>query len=392
MHRRRQLFMKVGIALMFLVSGVVSLVSTPSQVARASTTSCPDGTGYGGQKAIPSATGPTQGGHGCVIIVHSGATEVFTYSGALQQWTVPAGVTSIELHVVGAGGGGSLEGPGGSAGGNGGGGGYATGTLSVIAGGVYDIIVGQGGRHHCRAENVELLSLEQRRNFSFGGGAAGYGDAGYDCSWASGGGRSALRTFSGTDDIITAGGGGGGGYSGNGGAGGGSVGQNGDGGTGASTHGGGGTQLLTANGGFGSEDGHAGIQYLGGPAGFDTSAPSEAGGGGDEAFVERLWRAALTRNPTDAERGLAVEWLAAELGREQESRQEATGEAIGPVEATAIGDPHTIHRQTLLPQPEGLALGGLTQIPSAGSLPQQHLGGEVVALGVGQAQQVVHRS
>jgi len=51
-------------------------------------------------------------------------------------------------------------------------------------------------------------------------------------------------------------------------------------------------------------------------------AVAEAGGGGDEAFVERLWRAALTRNPTDAERGLAVEWLAAELGREQESRQE----------------------------------------------------------------------
>jgi hypothetical protein len=146
-----------------------------------------------------------------VVIIHSGGTEVFAYTGAVQQWTVPAGVTSVELHLVGAGGGAAVQGQGGSTGGTGGGGGYATGSQSVGAGDAFDIIVGQGGRHHCWAENVQTLTEEQRRNFSFGGGAAGYGFAAYDCSWASGGGRSAVRIAGGGDDIITAGGGGGGG-------------------------------------------------------------------------------------------------------------------------------------------------------------------------------------
>lgn len=92
-----------------------------------------------------------------------------------------------------------------------------------------------------------------------------------------------MRTSGGTDDIITAGGGGGGGYSGNGGAGGGSVGQDGDGGWGGSPTGKGGTQTAGGAGGVG-EDGYPGIQYAGGPAGLDTSGPSEGGGGGGGYF------------------------------------------------------------------------------------------------------------
>ncbi|MFM8415181.1 MAG: PSD1 and planctomycete cytochrome C domain-containing protein [Planctomycetota bacterium] len=41
-------------------------------------------------------------------------------------------------------------------------------------------------------------------------------------------------------------------------------------------------------------------------------ATAEAGGGGAEAFIERLWRAALARTPSADERALALEWLAAE--------------------------------------------------------------------------------
>jgi len=261
----------------------VPVVSFDHPTPALATASCPTGTGYGGQRVGFASKELSQGGHGCVVIVHSGGTEVFTYTGAVQQWTVPTGVTSIELHVVGAGGGGGLQGQGGSTGGTGGGGGYATGTLVVVPGAIYDIIVGQGGRHHCAAENIEVLTENQRRNFSFGGGAAGYGLNTWDCSWASGGGRSAVRTSGGTDDIITAGGGGGGGYSGNGGAGGGSVGQNGGGGWGGSPTGKGGTQTAGGAGGVG-EDGYPGIQYAGGPAGLNTGGPSEGGGGGGGYF------------------------------------------------------------------------------------------------------------
>jgi hypothetical protein len=44
-------------------------------------------------------------------------------------------------------------------------------------------------------------------------------------------------------------------------------------------------------------------------------ATAEAGGGDDGAFVERLWRAALSRPPTPEEREAAVAWLAAEATR-----------------------------------------------------------------------------
>ena len=76
---------------------------------------------------------------------------------------------------------------------------------------------------------------------------------------------------------------------------------------------------------------------------------------------------------------------------QEQGRQEATGEAVGPVQPTAICPPHALHRQALLGEPEGLPLDGLAQIPAARTLAQQHLGGEIVAFRVGQAQQIVHR-
>jgi len=53
--------------------------------------------------------------------------------------------------------------------------------------------------------------------------------------------------------------------------------------------------------------------------GLVVRAAAEAGGGGDEAFVASVWWAALARNPTDAERDLALEWLAAEASWQEES-------------------------------------------------------------------------
>jgi len=252
------------------------LAYSPSTPIASAVSSCPAGTGYGGERTSSADRSISNGGNGCLLIVHSGGTEVFTHTGALQKWTVPAGITSVTLHLIGAGGGAALIGRGGSSGGNGGGGGYSTGTLTVAPGDVYDVTVGGGGRYMCVSDAPENLTLTQRRNFSFGGGAAGYGGAAWDCSWASGGGRTALRVENGTDDIITAGGGGGGGHwNGHGGAGGGTTGQDGN----ESSKGKGGTQSAGGAAGL-VEDGYPGVQYAGGPAGLNTASASEGGGGG----------------------------------------------------------------------------------------------------------------
>lgn len=267
-------------ALLGMVCALVAVAPSQSDHSALAATSCPNGTGYGGQVTSSDSDGLTQGGHGCLIIVHSGGADVLVHTGAIQNWTVPAGITSITLHLIGAGGGAGLRDRGGSRGGNGGGGGYAMGTLAVTPGTIYDVIVGGAGRYMCTSDAPQNLSLEQRRNYSFGGGAAGYGGSAWDCSWASGGGRTALRTSGGADDIITAGGGGGGGYwDGHGGAGGGTSGQDGA----SDSNGTGGTQSAGGLGGVG-EDGYPGVQYAGGPAGINTDTASEGGGGGGGYF------------------------------------------------------------------------------------------------------------
>ena len=238
--------------------------------------SCTTGAGIGGLTTSDSAT---RGGNGCVVIQYSlsGTTyyDTFMYTGANQSWTAPDGVSSVIFHALGAGGGGGRAGT--TA--NGGGGGYATGQYSVTSGTTYTVIVGQGGKRQTYAEAIALSGATARRNASFGGGATGMGLSAYDQTWASGGGRSAIRLASGTDDIISAGGGGGGGYSTAGGAGGGTTGASGV--LLGNTGGGGGTQIAGGAGGE-TEPGTPGIKYAGGYAGTVTTGAigSEGGGGG----------------------------------------------------------------------------------------------------------------
>jgi hypothetical protein len=74
--------------------------------------------------------------------------QVFTSSGT---FTVPTGVSSIKVTVVGGGGGGgvgidgSYGGPAGGPGGNGGGGGTSFGYVAVTPGASYAVVVGSGG-------------------------------------------------------------------------------------------------------------------------------------------------------------------------------------------------------------------------------------------------------
>jgi hypothetical protein len=51
---------------------------------------------------------------------------------------------------------------------------------------------------------------------------------------------------------------------------------------------------------------------------------------------------------------------------------------------------HARHRQALGGQPSHGRCRASAEVPAAGALPEQHLGSEVVALGVGQAEQPVH--
>jgi RHS repeat-associated protein len=200
----------------------------------------------------------------------------FTYTGATQSWTVPTGITSIEVDVRGA------------QGGNGGGyGARVITTLPVTPGQVLEVIVGGSPTPHSYSLGYN------------GGGSSGgtYGSPG------GGGGASDIRASGTTleNRIVVAGGGGGTGLGGvgSGGVGGTSTGQSGSAdaqgdtpGTGGSqTAGGVGVSYGGSSGRFGSggnssrSGGGGGGGYYGGGSGAD-SALHGAGGGGGSDYIE----------------------------------------------------------------------------------------------------------
>ncbi len=193
-------------------------------------------------------------------------TTTFNFTGGAQTFTVPAGVSSINITTLGAEGGTGAIGGNGSAGGAGGRGSRATGTLAVTPGQVLTIFVGGAGGAPTAGFN--------------GGGTGGNANSG------GGGGASDVRFpgASSADRIIVAGGGAGGGRGGcetgstiTGGAGG-----NGDG------NGVDGTNSPNGGGGFGAigtTPGGAGIGcggFLGAP-GLAGSGPAGGNGGAGQA-------------------------------------------------------------------------------------------------------------
>ena len=274
-HRIRIVGTGIGLCLLY-VAPVLNGGNRAAAVNPTLSHGCPQTAGDGGQGS-PQVEN-TRGGDGCVVIDDGTNVHTFTHTGGPQSWTVPAGVSRIAVYLIGAGGGGARP-----SAGDGGAGGFTSGTLGVVPGEVFDVIVGGGGVRQCASDVPARTPAEARHNVSYGGGASGNTGASlsYDCSWASGGGRSAMRVSGGLDDLATAGGGGGAGYLGAGGAGGGLVG-----GDGANCGGGGGTQ--SAGGATcASEPGVAGIKYAGGWAGYSATndrANSEGGGGGGGWF------------------------------------------------------------------------------------------------------------
>ncbi len=202
-------------------------------------------------------------------------TDSLTFTGAMQTYTVPCGVTSITIKAYGAQGGNGALGGNATSGGVGALGGYASGTLAVIPGQVLNIFVGGAGTTPAGGFN--------------GGGNGGANNAG------GGGGASDVRLggIAATNRIITAGGGGGGGrggcdegaaiagIGGNGGIGGGGVGQSGNNSTTTGGFAGGGS-----GGNFGSIQGALGTAgigcsgFLGQPGATAITEIGAVGGGG----------------------------------------------------------------------------------------------------------------
>jgi hypothetical protein len=184
-------------------------------------------------------------------------TQVFTYTGSIQTYTVPAGVTSVVLYMWGAGGGTSQP-VGGFVNYSGGAGAMVQGVYPVTPASTLYVVVGKGG-----VTNQSIQSDAQG-----GGGAAN--------SAGGGGGRSAIQLTSGGADVVVAGGGGGAGllYANNNGTGGPAYFSGSSPNTLAAVVGYGGTQ--TAGGAGGGNGGGAGSLKFGGAG----TGPGAGGGGG----------------------------------------------------------------------------------------------------------------
>ncbi len=225
------------------------------------------------KKTLPLLTGMmlmTAGGLSAQVTLGGPAPIVdsLTFTGAMQIYTVPCGVTSLLIEAYGAQGGNGATGGNSSTGGSGALGGYASGTLTVVPGQTLFIYVGGSGATPTGGFN--------------GGGSGGSQNAG------GGGGATDVRVNSTNvaDRVLVAGGGGGGGRGGceqaivNGGNGGNGGGGNGANGADAPTPGG------VAGGGFGAVGataGGAGIGcggFLGQPGLTATNENGASGGNG----------------------------------------------------------------------------------------------------------------
>lgn len=220
----------------------------------------------------------------------------FEYTGNMQTWTVPGGVSVVEIEAWGA------------QGGNGGGlGGYAAGRLSVQAGDVLNIFVGGAGKN-------ALAGLNAVGGWNGGGNAIGVANANAS---ASGGGASDVRsggTSYGNRIIVAGGGGGKGAIAG--GAGGGTTGVDGtDGGFGgkagtqitggaASRYGGGMAGLLGVGGDGGNTGGGGGGGWYGG-----GSSTVSGGGGGGSGYIGGVTSGTMQTGLRSGDGRVVISWL-----------------------------------------------------------------------------------
>ena len=200
------------------------------------------------------------------------------------SWTAPAGVTSINLNMSGAGGGGGDYT-------NGGKGGYISGTLAVVPGVSYTIVVAGGGG----AANTSAPGAG-----GYGGG--GSGGAGYYMSGSTGAGGGGASYILNSATLLVAVGGGGGTSmmnSSSAGAGGGSTGGNGNNAGYGGSQSAGGSGFTGYSDGNGSylQGGNANNNYNGaGGGGGYYGAGAGVGGGGGSDYIDLL-TGTVTQSP-----------------------------------------------------------------------------------------------
>jgi hypothetical protein len=227
-----------------------------------------------GETGATGATGPS-GPQGPQGPAGAHATLTFTFTGDFQSWTVPAGVTQVQIETWGAGGGaGDMEvGTPNTIGGSGGGGAYNVRVVGVTPGESLTIIVGGGG-----GGGVGSIGGHGGYGGGIENGEAGGQSFGFAAAGGGGGGTSAVsRSGSLIAGAAGGGGGGGAGFDVRGGA------------SGAGGHGGdffgagggaGGAGGGFLGGGFGGKGGGVGYATQPGAPGVGGGAPGGYGGGG----------------------------------------------------------------------------------------------------------------
>jgi hypothetical protein len=236
--------MTTGVPANALYSITVLTQPTPSSVANATATiSC----------TVSNGGGTTPNGNITSVLINCTNTVTFATAGGPYSWTVPSGITSVNVVATGGGGGGEGGNQYGDATGSGGWGGEVTTSLTVSSTPSLTITVGGGG------------------------GGAGAGTGQYAGGSGGGGGASSVNPGS-TEQIIAGGGGGGGVNGASGGNGNGENGQ-GDGGNGNSGGSGGSGGVGGNDGNFGgSSPGGSGLGGPGGAGGGNGPPPGAAGG------------------------------------------------------------------------------------------------------------------
>jgi PKD repeat protein len=218
------------------------------------------------------------------------ATQTFDTPGQ-TTFTVPAGITCIQVEAWGGGGGGGgTYTPGSNDGGGGGGGaGFRGGVLQVCPGDIVNIIVGGGGNgagNNQSGSPGNTTTVTYNGNIILAGGGAGGGES--NGGGAGGLGGSGSFTGSVTNQVSFNGGQGGMGDTDNGGGGGGAAG-NGEAGESVTARiGGAGGDDNGGDGGNGSTNdnpGQDGDDYGGGGGGASDNGSSTGGNGGDGAVI-----------------------------------------------------------------------------------------------------------
>ena len=238
----------------------------------------PSGGGGGGgtshaASAVSGATFSKDPGPQPYVTLTYAIIKTFSYTGKIQTFTVPNGVTNLQLTVRGAGGRSGI-GSSGVAAGTGGPGAQITGTVAVTPGTVLHLGVGQGGGTGGATGCGSQGGSGGHGLSGYGGGSGGAASLCIAGGGGGGGAASFVRIGSNAEALVTAAGGGGGG------GGGGIVGYSGGSGGSAGKAGGGGDGSGAGHGSGGKQgESSSALGGSGTGAGSGTSAGGGGGGG-----------------------------------------------------------------------------------------------------------------